>query len=239
MGPVATVATIVPVLIRSVATRGRLIAMGVLGLIGILIGVIIRRSDVSDEFVPAELISNFGLNLLVPVVALVVASATLGNLIENRTMVYLWLRPIARWRIVASAVLAGLAVVTPLVVVPLAALAAVVGDSADITGAIVASLLGAVGYVAVFTGLGLVTQRALAFGLVYILVWEGFIAGLSRSAARFALSTYTSSALSQISDAAELIDQPYAVSTTVIVMVCVLLVSGGLTSWRLATQDVD
>lgn len=229
---------IVPVLTRSVATRGRMVAMAMLGLIGVLIGVLIRRSDVAADFVPAQLIADFGLTLLVPVVALVVASATLGNLVENRTLVYLWLRPIQSWQIVVSAIIAGLVIVTPLVLVPLAALAAIVGDSADVGGTIAASLLGSIGYVSVFTFLGLISQRALAFGLVYILVWEGFVAGMSRSAAQYALRTYTSSALAQIADVSTLVDRPYAVTTVVIVMIGVLIAACAATSWRLANQDV-
>lgn len=233
------VVAIVPVLIRTVATRGRMIAMGALGLIGVAIGVMIRRSDIPADFVPAEMIADFGLTLLVPVVALVVASATLGNLVENRTLVYLWLRPLASWQIVVSALIAGLVIVLPLLVFPLAALAAIVGDSADVGATVVAAILGSIGYVSVFTLLGLLSQRALAFGLVYILIWEGFVAGLSRTAGQYALRTYTSSALAQISDATELIDRPYQVATTVLVMIGVSIAACGITSWRLSTQDVD
>lgn len=233
------ISAIVPVLIRSVATRGRIVAMAALGLVGVLIGVVIRQSDPPDRFEPMQLIERFGFSLLVPIVALVVASATLGNLVENRTLVYFWLRPIASWQVVLSAFVAGLVIVTPLVVVPLSALAAVLGDSNDIAATAVAAVVGAVGYVAVFTGLGLVTQRALAFGLAYILVWEGFIAGLSRGAGRFALTSYTRSVLSQLADVTGLIDDPYSVATAVIVMICVALGACAITSWRFSTQDVD
>ena len=127
----------------------------------------------------------------------------------------------------------------PLVVVPLSALAAILGDSGDVGATAAAALLGSVGYVAVFTGLGLITQRALAFGLGYILLWEGFIAGLSRGAGRFAISSYTRSVLSQLADVVGLIDDPYTVATATIVMVCVAIGACGITSWRFSTQDVD
>ena len=39
---------------------------------------------------------SYGLSLLIPVVALVFASAALGYLAEDGTLVYLWLRPLAR-----------------------------------------------------------------------------------------------------------------------------------------------
>lgn len=236
------VAAIVPLILRSVATRGRILAMAALGLIGVGIAAAVRLSENwgsdSVEFPAAEVLADFGLTMLVPIVALVVASATLGNLVENRTLVYLWLRPVASWQIAVSALIAALIVVLPLVTIPLAAMAAIVGDGADIGGAVVASALGALGYTAVFTGLGLLTERALAWGLAYILVWEGFVAGLSRGAGRFAIRTYTTSALSKITDVADLIDSPYTVPTVVIVIAVIVVAAFAATSWRLDHQDI-
>lgn len=233
------ITAMVPMLVRSVATRGRLIAVGVLGAIGVVIAIAIRQAQPDVENLASVLILQFGLVLLVPVVSLVVASATLGNLVENRTLVYLWLRPVAVWKTAVAAIVSGLIIVVPLVVVPLAVIGAVLGDGSDILGAAVAAGLGAVGYVSVFTALGLMTQRALAFGLVYILVWEGFIAGLSRSAARFALRTHTSSALAQLADAPDLLTDPYRVVTVVIVIIGVLLTGLAVTSWRLGAMEID
>lgn len=233
------IAAMVPMLIRSVATRGRLIAMGLLGAIGVLIALAVRQADPTFEELAPLLISQFGLVLLVPVVALVVSSATLGQLVENRTLVYLWLRPVAAWKIAAAAIVAGLVVVIPVVVTPVAVIGAVLGDSSDVIGAAVAAGLGGTGYVAIFTALGLMTQRALAFGLAYILVWEGFIAGLSRSAARFALRTHTSSVLAQLADVPDLIIDPYRVFTVVVVTIGVLLGGFLVTSWRLGAMEID
>lgn len=233
------ISAMVPMLIRSIATRGRLIAMGVFGAIGVIIAIAVRQSESGGEDLAVPLITNFGLVLLVPVVALVVASATLGQLVENRTLVYLWLRPVAPWKIAIAAVIAGLVIVVPLVVVPLVAIGAVLGQWSDMLGAAVAAALGGVGYVSIFTTVGLMTQRALAFGLAYILVWEGFIAGLSRAAARFALRTHTSSALAQIADVPDLITDPYRVTTVVIVAAGVLIAGLAMTSWRLGAMEID
>lgn len=224
-------------MLRSIATPGRVIAMSIVGILGIVIGVVVERSDPGPEFA-VDFLSSFGLLIYVPLVVLVISTATLGTLVEEKTLVYFWMRPIGRWQITAAAMLAGLVVLLPLILLPLGILAAVVGDGNDVSAIIVSSLVGIAGYLSLFTFLGLVTQRALAWGLGYILVWEGFIAGLSRSAGWLALRTYTTSALSRIADSAGPISNPASGSTIAIVTVAVLVAGALLTTWRLTAADV-
>ena len=217
----------------------RLIAMALVGLLGIAIGVVIDQSDPGPDFVPAEFLSGFGLTIFVPLVVLVIASATLGVLQEEKTMVYFWLRPIGRWRITVSAFAAGLLVLVPLILIPMAILGLVVGDSDDVVGILVGSIVGIAGYTSLFTLIGLLTQRALAWGLAYILLWEGFVAGLSRSAGWLALRTYTTSTLGRVADVPDLIDDPVRSPTVVIVTLGVIAAAFALTTLRLRTMDVD
>lgn len=226
-------------MIRSVATRGRLAAMTFVGIVGVVIGIAVDRSDPAADFVPAQLLADFGLLLFVPLVVLVVTSATLGTLTEEKTLVYFWLRPIGRWQIALAAFMSGLVVSIPLILAPMIALAAIVGDGGDILGITVASLVAALGYSAVFTMLGLFTKRALAWGLAYILVWEGFVAGLSRTAGWLALRTYAESTLSRVADVPELIDDRVSGLTIGIVTVAVALGCFMITTLRLNRMDVD
>ncbi len=242
--PVSTVVAITKRIVPSVATRGRLIAMSLVGLLGIIIGLVVRNSGQFDEALtvendPAYFLSRFGLAIFVPLVALVIASATLGTLREERTLVYFWLRPIGRWQITAASFVAGLLVLVPLIGIPMVILGGVTGDGRDIAAIAIASLVGIVAYGSVFTLLGLLTQRALAWGLVYILVWEGFIAGLSRGAGRFAIRTYTTSALSRVAEVGDLIDNPESMATVVIVTVLLAAACLGFATVRLNNMDVD
>jgi len=225
-------------MLRAIASPGRVIAMATVGVIGIVIGVVVERSDPGPEFA-VDFLSQFGLLIYVPLVVLVISTATLGTLVEEKTLVYFWMRPIGRWQIAVAALLAGLLVLVPLILVPMGILAAVVGDSTDISGMLVASLVGIAGYTSVFTFLGLVTQRALAWGLGYILIWEGFVAGLSRSAGWLALRTYTTSALSDITDSIGPISNPASSTTVFVVTAGVVLAGLLLTTWRLNAADVD
>ena len=99
-------------------------------------------------------------------------------------------------------------------------------------------MVGLVGYLFVFTMLGLFTQRALAWGLLYVLVWEGIVAGFSQGAGQLAIRTYARAAMSHISGTEVIVDPP-AESTVVIVTAAVAVISFAITSWRLNTMTVD
>lgn len=185
-------------LLRTQATKARVFGLGALGAVGVIVGIAIGAANPVDPTeTGANFINAFGLSLLAPVATLVLASAALGDPTEDGTLVYLWLRPIRRSAIVLAAVAASLTVTVPLVVVPLVIAAACTsGGSELVAGTAVAVLVAVVGYAGVFVALGLRVRRALVWGLVYILIWEGFVAASGRTASRFALRAYTRSIVS-------------------------------------------
>ncbi len=109
---------------------------------------------------------------------LLFGTSAFGNEVGDRTLVYLAMKPLARWRLVAPKLLA--TVVVGGVPVALSGLAAVaVIEGGDLGGAIatgVGLLVGATAYAAVFTWAGLATRHALVFGLVYVFIWEAALA---------------------------------------------------------------
>jgi ABC-2 type transport system permease protein len=132
--------------------------------------------------------------LLVPVVSLVFASAALGDVAEDGTLVYLWLRPYPRWQLAVAAFAASVTVVVPVAVLPLVIAAAITGEGGRlVAGAAVGGLLMTVAYSAVFCGLGLRVRRALAWGLAYLLIWEQAVARVSHGAARASIFVNTRS----------------------------------------------
>lgn len=191
-------------ILRSQATRGRLLSLGAIGLVGLLLAVVLASSDeiasTSDAQLTAEFVDGFGLGFLVPITSLVFAAASLGDFREDGSLVYLWLRPVARWKVIAAALAASMTVTLPVVGIPLVVGAAIVSGDAVVVGATVASIvLAIVAYSAIFVAVGLRTNRALLWGLVYVLLWEGFISR-ARGAARLSVSNYTRSVLTHLSD---------------------------------------
>jgi ABC-2 type transport system permease protein len=193
------IATIYRVTLRTQARKGRLIALGLLGLVGILIGLAVGLSDRADPVRAAtNMINAFGLSLYAPVVTLVFASASLGDPAEDGTLVYFWLRPVARWQIAAGTYLATLTVALPLVLISLGLSAVLSGAGHGIVwGTLLSATLAVVAYGGIFTWLGLRVRRALVWGLAYILLWEGFVASAGKSASRLAVRAYTRSVLAK------------------------------------------
>jgi ABC-2 type transport system permease protein len=115
---------------------------------------------------------------ILPLVMLLFATSAFGNELVDRTLGYLVLKPIARWRIVLAKLGAAFVVGG----VPVAAsgflVVALVG-AGGLHGALATGaglLLGAAAYAALFTWAGLATRHALLIGLVYVFVWEATLA---------------------------------------------------------------
>ena len=114
---------------------------------------------------------------ILPLVIMALATASFGNEVEDRTLSYLVMKPVARWLIVLPKVLAPIAVGGPVLIVTgvVTTLLLLEGDVRAATAVAAAIFAGVVAYASIFTWLGLVTKSALAFAVVYVFVWEGLI----------------------------------------------------------------
>jgi len=229
-------------LLHTLLSRARVAAMAAIGIIGVLVAVAIRAADLTEGertlAITRDLLGGYGLNLVVPVTALVFASAAFGDPTDDRTMVYLWLTPIPRWRLVAAGWAAALTVSGPVAVVPVVLAAAVAGADGRLVAASAAGAsLATAGYTAVFLGLGLIVRRALAWGLVYVLIWELAVARVSKGAARLSVSVYSRSILSAVGEVVKPRNAA-AVSTSLIVLALVMAAATALTTRVLSRADV-
>jgi len=115
---------------------------------------------------------------ILPLVMLLFATSAFGNELSDRTLGYLLLKPLPRWRIGVPKVLASL-VVGGVPVAVSGALAVAIIENGNVRGAAATGLgllAGAVAYAAIFTWAGLATRHALIFGLIYVFVWEAVLA---------------------------------------------------------------
>jgi ABC-2 type transport system permease protein len=235
----STFGALYDVMLRLQFNRTRVFALGALGVVGIVVGTVIGRFTdnvtISDRI---NFINGFGLAVVLPVSTLVFASASFGDLVDDQTLVYLWLRDVPRWRLAASAILSTLTIVIPLVAVPLVATAVAAQLDGDaVLASVVATIVGALAYTGAFTALGLRTKRALAWGLLYIFIWEQFIARAGHGVRRFALSAYTRSVLSKISGV-PITDADISSVFAVVIPVVVGVAAFGYVTNRLHRHDV-
>jgi len=83
-------ATVYRIVLRTAVTRGRVIGMAALSLVGILIGLGIGLADDVDRLdAGTQLVNSFGLSLFVPVVCLIFASAAFGD--RDAPVVFGWI----------------------------------------------------------------------------------------------------------------------------------------------------
>ena len=238
VGAGTAVALSYQVVLRQLTSRSRIIGLTLLALVAPISGFALGSADASlDDSV--QLIASVGLGLVLPVVALVFAGAAIGDLRDDKTLVYLWLRPMDRWPIVVGAALAAGTLAAPITIIPIIVAAALTGaGNGIVAGTLLATIVGLIAYVAVFTLFGVWLKRFIVWGLAYILIWEGFIAQAGAGVARIALRKYTRSILVDRTGA-DLDLADFSLAMAVIVPVVVAVVALAVASWRLGSQDID
>jgi ABC-2 type transport system permease protein len=190
---------IVRTLLLGVSSRARVLGLLAVGAVGIAVAIGLSGSSTTDPVGrAAAVVDAYGLTLLIPVAALVFGTAALGDPIEDGTYVYLWLRPIRRWQISVAAYCVTLGLVLPLAVVPTVIAAAILDDSSStVSAAASASVLAAIAYSGVFVLLGQLTQRALVWGIAYLLIFEEFICRGGKALGFLSVHTHAVSVLSK------------------------------------------
>ena len=168
---------------------------------------------------------------ILPIVTMALATSSFGNELEDKTLGFLTLMPVARWRIVLPKVLASLVICGPVLLAGGVA-ATLLGFDGEarpalaVAGALAAGLLA---YAAIFTWAGLVTTRALPFALVYVLLWEGVISSFIHGVDYLSVRGYTLAIMSGLDRSSfpaledRVIDLPVALAGAAIVTVVFLL----------------
>jgi ABC-2 type transport system permease protein len=229
---------ILSVTLRGLTGRRRLFLMLVLAAIPVLLGAVVQvrggRADV--ERVLAILV----VQTVMPLVALVLGTASLGSEIEDGTAVYLLVKPIRRW-LVALAKMVVAVGVTGLLVVPVTLLTGfLVGGlrPEPVTTTIafaIACLAGGGAYAAVFVALSTMTGRALVIGLVYVLIWEGALGELLEGTRFLSIRQATLGIAAGLGGDVE---NPLQAGVAAVVLTIAILGSLLITSWRLARFEV-
>jgi ABC-2 type transport system permease protein len=186
------------------------------------------------------LFRNLVLPFLLPVVSLAFATAALGAEVRDGTATNLLLKPITRAAILAAefaaAVVATLVVLLPLLVVS----QAIAGTTSSLlVGTLAATIVGALAYSALGLALSLFIGRALAVGLVYVVLWEGALVSVAPSASSLAVRGYAEGVLAAVTahDGPTVSARLGPVSATVLAAVVTLLALA-LAARRLSRMDV-
>lgn len=219
--------------IRQLTGKWRLVIMSVLALMPIGMAVMAIWTSPSPSVEEFEIIvfSNMLAGSIAPLVVLAIASVAFANELEDRTLANLTLSPLPRWQIVVPKLLAAVSVAGPFMVASafVTTHLAFQSDATATFAVTVSALVGVLMYSSVFIWLGLVTTRAIGFGLLYIILWEGFFGGFVSGVKYLSIRHYSLGLMHGLDErrfaAANNLSFEAAIITSVIVVFGFLLLS--------------
>jgi len=179
--------------LRATMGRKRAFIFALSPLVLVLVTVALKLSHPERASWPADILGVFGLTVVLPLTALIIGTSVLGAEIDDGSIVHLLATPVSRRVVIGAkyAVAVGLTVIFAAVPELVAGLIATGGATKLALGVFVGALAGSVMYNAIFVMLSAVTTRAIAWGLLYVLIWEGVLGNLVAGARLLSVGQYS------------------------------------------------
>jgi len=209
-----------------------------------------RASDASRLETFAGITVGFFFGIAVPVIALVLSTAALGDERRDQTLSFIVLRPISRFWIAAAKILAAVTAAGGVAGIGALGLGVAMGLRHGewgygiplVVGAVVATAV----YGAAFVPLGYLTERATLAGLAFVFILEGAVAGAIAALASVSPWRIGLSAFAAISPRGVLAFIPSfalgnvvpGVGGAILKAVVVLAAGTWFTSWILTNRDL-
>ena len=177
--------------LRATLGRKRALLFGITPLVLIGVTVALQLAHPEHANWPAAILGLFGFTVVLPLTALLIGTSVLGAEIDDGSIIHLLATPVRRPLVIAAkyAVAAVLTMIFAGLPELLAGLVAVPPRQA--TGLFVGVLAGSLMYNAVFLMISVLTTRAIAFGLLYALIWEGLLGNLVPGARLLSVGQYS------------------------------------------------
>jgi ABC-2 type transport system permease protein len=188
---------------------------------------------------PPEFLGQFGFSVVLPLTALIIGTSVLGAEIDDGSVVHLLATPVSRAQVVLSKFVVAAVLTIAFAAVPeyLAALIARGPASSLAIGLAAGALAASVVYNALFVLLSVLTTRAIAVGLLYLLVWEGLLANLVPGVGLLSAGQYGLSVANSIAHNPSL-HSHVGLGTAVVMGVIVTVVCLTLCTRRLAAFSI-
>jgi len=206
--------TVAWITMRATLSRKRALLFALPAVVLILFTVALKASRPPSRPWPSHVLGTFGFSVLLPLTALIIGTSVLGAEIDDGSIIHLLATPVLR----ASVIVTKFAVATVLTMVFAAVpelIAALIsgGGSAPATtgtgpggatfaapvaisgskfavGLFVGALACSVIYNAIFVMVSVATTRAIAVGLLYVLVWEALLSNFVSGARLLSVGHY-------------------------------------------------
>ena len=178
--------------VRATLGRRRALLFAVPAVILIVLTLILRATRPGGVPWPDHVLGDFGFSVLLPLTALIIGTGVLGAEIDDGSAIHLLATPVRRSAVVVTkfAVAALLTMVFAALPELVAGLLAPSSGKLAV-GLFVGALVGSVIYSAVFVLASVLTTRAIAVGLLYVLIWEGLLGNLVGGARILSIAHYS------------------------------------------------
>jgi ABC-2 type transport system permease protein len=179
--------------LRAVFGRKRALIFAIPPVILILVTVALKEARPPGTPWPGRILGDFGFSVILPLTALIIGTSVLGAEIDDGSIVHLLATPVRRSSVIVTKLCVGALLTMAFVAVPelIAGMIASGGAGKLAFGLFAGALAGSVIYNAVFIMLSVLTTRAIAVGLLYVLVWEVVLGNFVSGARLLSVEQYS------------------------------------------------
>ena len=205
--------TVAWITLRATLSRKRALLFAIPAAVLILFTIALKASRPPARPWPSHVLGTFGFSVLLPLTALIIGTSVLGAEIDDGSIIHLLATPVRRSSVVVTkfVIATGLTIVFAAIPELVAALIAgggsapapvpagspgafaglvTISGSKLAIGLFVGALACCVIYNAVFVMVSVATTRAIAVGLLYVLVWEVLLANFVSGVRLLSVSHY-------------------------------------------------
>ena len=207
--------TVAGITLRATLSRKRALLFALPAVILIVFTVALRASRPPSRPWPSHVLGTFGFTVLLPLTALIIGTSVLGAEIDDGSIIHLLATPVRRLSVILTkfVVATGLTIVFAAVPELIAALISGGGNAPDqvtvnngnvvhvtpgglisggsfALGLFVGALVASIVYNAIFVMISVATTRAIAVGLLYVLIWEVLLGNFVSGARLLSVSHY-------------------------------------------------
>jgi ABC-2 type transport system permease protein len=169
--------TVAVVTLRATLGRRRALLFAIAPVILIVVTLVLRAGRPPGTLWPERVLGDFGFSVLLPLTALVIGTSVLGAEIDDGSIIHLLATPVRRRDVIATKFVVASVLTMLFTAVPELIAGLIAPSGAKLAFALFAgALVGSVIYSAVFVMVSTVTARAIAVGLLYVLIWEALLA---------------------------------------------------------------
>jgi len=185
--------TVASITMRATLGRKRALLFGIPALILILVTLALKASHPGTSDWPSLILGDFGFTVVIPLTALIIGGSVLGAEIDDGSIVHLLATPVRRSTVIMTkfAVAAALTMLLAAGSELVSGLIATGGATKLAMALFVGALAGSVIYNALFVMMSAATTRAIAVGLLYVLVWEGLLGNFVSGARVLSIGHYS------------------------------------------------